>query len=575
MSPATIEQPKQVTEVVVREQPDALRPSWIARLRSANHKTIGTTLIGFSLLALVLAGVSELLTAIQLLAPDNTFLPPERFYRLHTLSDVTYLYFFALPGVLGLITYIVPLQIGARTSAFPRLAAFGAWSIVLGGVLFYFSIFINAPEVGVGLPSPLTSEYFSSGTGVDFVLSSLIMVGIGLILLAIDTLTTIANMGARGVRDHLPAFTLAAKAFSLAMLVAAPVLVAACTMLLLERQGSFTAIFDPVAGGNSLLWQILYGWFAHAAPLLIAVAGVGVASEIFATTTSGKVALRQQLGKALTALAALAVLGFGTTLYGAPIDQAWMYVFMFIGLALVFPFTVIVASWLATVRSGRTRIEVPTLYAIGFVVFFSMAMVDAIMLAIPAVGQWALGSQFGYGHWQTLVIGCGMMTILGGLHYWFPKITGRNFSPGPAKTAFALIFVGFFTCVTMLQSLGIDGFARELAEYPDESGYQLRWIVFFVAGLFLSIGVVIALINLVVANARGKHAGNDPWHGGTLEWFAPSPPPDNNFDTVPEITSDTPLSDLRARIASGSGDLAGSVAQPPTAGRPSLRETHS
>ncbi len=567
MSTTTIERPDRVTEVVVRETRDPQRPTWVARMRSADHKVIGTTLIGLSMLSLIVAGVAELLTLAQLSLPDNTFLPPERFLRLHTLADTTYLLFFALPGILGLALYALPLQIGARATAFGRLSAFGAWSIVLGFSILYASVFVNAPQTGPFLSAPLVSDFFSPGQGVDFMLASHMLLALGLTVIAIDLLTTFRNMRAAGMsRETAPAFAFAARAFSLGMLLTAPVLFVACGTLLVERQSELTGIFDPATGGSAMLWQVLYGWFAHAAPLLVGVAGVGIAADIFAAFGTGRVALRRDLGTALTAMTLLAVLGFGQLLYGAPLADAWILIFMVIGLALVMPAVVIVTSLVRTVRAGQMRVTVPVLYALGFTVLFTGAIIDAVGMAIPAIGQWLLGSEFHYAHWQFLVVGCGMMAIVGGLHYWFPKITGRVYSDGAARIAWAHIFFGTLAALLLMQSLGIDGFARELGEYSDASGYQLRWVLILLAALAIAFGVVVALVNLIVANAKGAKAGNDPWHGSTLEWFTPSPPPVHNFDSVPAVVNDAPLKDLRARLSRQPNGLAGTVAQPPSAG---------
>lgn len=574
MSNAPIERPEKITEVVMREQPDPRRPSWVDRVRSADHKTVGTTLIGLSMLALIVAGVAELLTLVQLIEPNSTFLPPERFLRLHTLADTTYLYFFAIPGIAGLALYTMPLQIGARSTAFPRLSAFGSWLAVLAFVLFYWSIFVNAPQAGPFLSAPLISKFYSPGLGIDFMLASYLMLSLGMTVIAIDLLTTFRNMRAAGMSRHTtPAFAFAAKAFAAGVLVTAPVLIAASGTLLVERSSDLIGIFDPAAGGSAMLWTVLYGWFAHAAPLLVAVAGAGIAADIFATHGSGRVAVRKDLGTAMIAFVALSVLSFGQLLYGAPVASVWMIVFILLGLALVMPASMIIASIVRTARAGQVRVTVPVLYAIGFTVFFTAAMVDAVGTAIPAIGQWTLGSEFYYGHWQMLVVGCGAMAILGGLHHWFPKITGRMYGEGAAKLAWAHIFFGMLVTLLVTQGLGLDGFARELSEYTD-SDYQLPWIVIMLGALAVAFGVVVALINLIHANVKGRKAGNDPWHGSTLEWFAPSPPPVNNFDVVPRVMSDTPHADVRDRLGRGPQPLAGSVAQPPTAGRPALRETH-
>jgi cytochrome c oxidase subunit 1 len=567
------EQPAKITEVAVREPLDPSRPSWAERARSADHKVIGTTLIGFALVNVVLAGFIELLCHFQTAISDNTFLSPERYYSLHTLSDTGYLYLFALPLMAGIATYVLPLQIGARSSAFPRLSALGAWMIVLGGGLLYFSTFVDTWQGTVQTSAPLLEPFFSAGPGVDLWLTAVAMVGGGLTFNAIDLAVTIRTQRAEGMSfERTPVFSHAASVYAYGILVTAPVLVAVVLMALIERQWAEFGIFNPVDGGSPLLWKTLFQWWSHSAPYLVAVVAVGAVSEIFAAAAGRSPSNLVALKKALGWFAVLGILSFGVVYLGGPVKPVWNLIFMLIALALAMPAAVILHSWHQTLRRGDFRPSVPASFGIAFAAFFVVAIVFHLALSLPVLGQWVQGSQTGYAAWLNLVWSLAAFGGFGALLFWFPKITGRSFDDGKAKLALTLIASGTALNLLAMFSLGADGYARELSTYSS-SIYESRNIIALIGLLAAAFGVIGLLINLIQSSSHGVKAGNDPWHAGTLEWFTPSPPPVNNFDAVPAIASENPLSDLREQIASGTGGLAGSVAQSPTAGRPSLRES--
>lgn len=570
MASGAFEQPDRVSELVVREPIDNTRARWINRARSADHKVVGTTLIGFSLMAVVLAGFTELMTLGQLAVQDNDFLTPERFYALHTLSDTTYLYLFALPLFAGLATYVLPLQIGARSSAFPRFSALGAWMVVFGGVTLYFSTFLNAWQGTVQVSSPLSTYFFTPAPGVDFWFVAAIMVAGGLLANAIDLAVTYKNSRADGMSaDRTPVFAYSAAVYAYGVIATAPVLIAACLMALIERQWQLFGIFDPVSGGSAMLWKTLFQWFSHSAPYLILILAIGAVSEIFAAAAGRSVANSAGLKKAIRLFAILGILSFGQVYFGSPVAEGWLLIFMVIGLSLLIPSFMIFSSWLQTIGGGNYRSTVPAMFSMVFVVIFAFIVIDHVAYSLPALSQWLEGSQFGYASWLTKVWGTAAFAGFGALLFWFPKITGRNFEPGKAKVALGMIAIGTIVATFAMASLGVDGFARELSTYS--YGYQGRNMIAGLATLLAAFGVIGLLINFMQSAKNGGKAGNDPWGAGTLEWFVPSPPPVNNFDSVPTVTSESPLNDLRSRIASETGEFAGSVAQSPTAGRPSLR----
>lgn len=574
MNTTTFQQPESLVEVVVREPLDRARPTWISRVRSADHKVIGTTLIGISLIAVVVAGFLELLVWAQLALPDNTLLTPERFYTLHTFSDTAYLYLFGLPLMAGLATYVMPLQIGARSTAFPRLSSFGVWSIALGVGALFFQLFLTQWQGGVNFSTPLGQLYYSQGSGTDLWLTAAIMIAAGLTANAVDLAVTYRVMRAEGVdTEHAPAFAYGAAVYAYGILIAAPVLIAAALMMMVERQWELFGIFNNVTGGDALLGKTLFSFWSNSAPYLVTLVAAAAVSEILPVAAGTRLSNRVAVKRALMAFMVLSILSFGTVFHGAPVAMGWNCLFMTFSLALIVPASVLVVSWIQTLRNGSYKSSAQGQFALWFVFFFTLAMIMHTMLSIPTLGAWLRGSEAGYAAWHLLVWAAAATGGFGALLYWFPKMTGKLFNDFKAKVACSMIVFGTLLALLSMISLGLDGFPREISEYAESTGGQLRYVLAGIGTLLAAFGVVGLLINIVQSSDQGAGSGNDPWLANTLEWYAPSPPPVNNFDAVPVVESDTPLLDIRSRIKADTGTLAGSVAQSPTAGRPSLRET--
>ncbi len=566
------EQPAKVTEVVVREPLDPTRPRWIDRARSADHKIIGTTLIGFALVNFALAGFMELLTQIQLSVASNTFLSPERFYSLHTLSDTGYLYLFVLPLLAGIATYVLPLQIGARSSAFPRLSALGLWMMVMGAGLLYFSTFVNTWQGTVQTSAPLFELFYSPGSGADFWLTAVILISGGLTFNAVDLAVTYKTLRAEGMSgERTPVFAYSSSVYAYGILATAPVVAAACLMALLERQWVSYGIFNPVDGGSPMLWKTLFQWWSHSAPILALVVAVGAVSEIFAAAAGRTAANLPELKKAIKWFAILGILSFGVVYFGTPVKPVWNYFFMLIGLSVLIPAFVILQSWRSTIKGGEYRASVPSGFGIAFAAFFVVFLVFQVAFALPGLSQWISGSQAGYMAWLNQIWTAGALGGFAALLFWFPKMTGKSYSSPKMRLALGMMVVGAAIQFLAMFSLGVDGFPREASTYTQ--GYEARNIAALIGMLIAIFGVLGVLIDLIKSNSSGASAGNDPWRAGTLEWFVSSPPPANNFDEIPAIASESPLTDLRESIAGQTGDLVGSVAQSPTSGRPSLRES--
>lgn len=559
---------------LVMPGPAEPRPGWARAMRSVDHKQIGIFFIVTAIAVFLIAGTAGLLDWIVRLVPAGDFLSPETFNRLWTLHDTAILFHAAIPLMIGLMTYVTPLLIGARSTALPRLSALAYWLVLGSAIVLFGSLFFNAPDAGSTGLAPLTATFYSPGTGIDLWAISLVLAGAGFAVSAIDLLVTIHGRRTTGMSwSRLPVFAWTTLTYAWTMVVIAPVISAAALMLLIERQFEQVTFFASASGGSPLLWQHLYWFFAHPAYMLMLVCGIGIAAEIIQVFARAARLDRRAVAASVAAFAGISVLAWGQHLFSAPIDNATAFVYMILALAAIVPGGLALFNLVTAVR-GRVVGGVPFLFALGFLVFAAFSLIDSVLLAVPFTAGQLVGSQFAASYFDELVIGSMIFGGLGGLFYWFPKITGRLYSERIGRVSFALCLIGLLVLVGSTASLGFDGMPAFAYRYGD--GLQTRNIEGAIGAVILAGGVFTALIGMLAANARGALAGNDPWHGRTLEWFAPSPPPLNNFDVPPEVTGEDPMTDLRRAAASGAdGVLAGSVAQPPSGGRPSLKGAHS
>lgn len=559
-------------ELVTREIQPA-RPDWINIVRSSDHKQIGKSFIAAAFSFFAIAATAGLMTWIQNFFPNNTFMDGDTFNRLSTLHDTTMMFLFALPLMVGFILFAVPLMIGARGSAFPRLSALAFWLYLMGGGMLYFSLFADVPDAGLTATAPMSGNLFSATSGIDFWAASVGLVSLALTLAAIDIVTTIHGRRAPGVEiSILPAFARISLVIGWTLLLIAPVMIASSIMLLVERNFGGIVFFDSLRGGSALLWQHLFWFFTHPASLLVGLGAAGIAAEVLPVFSRGR-ANRHAIATSAAAVALFGIFSWGLRLTTAPVDGAWLIAWMVAGLLSVVASIVLIANLVAPlVRRGLDG-QAAALHAVGFVFFFALATIGTAMLAVPQLGQQLLGSRFEAAYIGVLVIGSGVFGGLSGLHYWFPKMTGRLIPEGPARVGFALTFIGLLWVVLLLATTGLQGMQHYPYRYGED--LQVESIEGLIATLIAGAGILLTLLNAARAASTGALAGPDPWHGSSLEWFVASPPPPHNFDVIPPVSSDEPTFDLRRGVAGREGDLADSVAQPVTAGKRSLkRESH-
>ena len=524
--------------------------SWIV---TVDHKNLGILYIVYGLLFLVVAGVEALLIRVQLFYPHNTFLSPFTYNRLFTMHGTTMVFLVGMPLIFGFGNYLIPLMIGARDMAFPRLNAFSFWISAFAGLLLYYS-FIggvglsgtgSAPDVAWFAYAPLTERAFSPGHTVDYWTVSLILSGVGSIGTAINILATVFCMRCKGMTlSRIPLLPWLYATVSFIVLVAVSPLTACQMMLMIDRYlgGHF---FDTQAGGSAVLWAHFFWVFGHPEVYVLVLPAFAAANEIIPVFSrkaifgySAMVAASVSIGFISLGVWAHHMFTIGLTSFGNAF-------FTLSTMLVSIPTGIKTFNWLATMWGGKIRFEMPMLFSIAFLFQWIIAGLTGIMLSVSA-WDWQLhNSYFVVAHFHYVLIGGIVFMIFAALYYWYPKITGRMLDDRLGKWHFWLMIIGFHITFDTMHFPGLLGMPRQIYTYEPDRGWTLMNQIISVGGFIQAIAVLIFVYNMVHSYFRGEEAGPDPWDAWTLEWATSSPPPAYNFATDPEVASRRPLWDLK------------------------------
>jgi cytochrome c oxidase subunit I len=535
---------------------------WLGWLTTTDHKKIGILYLCTTFLFFILGGVEALLMRLQLASPDGSILGPRTYNELVTMHGSTMVFLFVVPVLAGFANFLVPLMIGARDMAFPRLNALSYWLFLFGGIAFYMSIFFTPPSAGWTMYAPLSDNAYLQDGGVDAWIFMIHLTGLSSIVGAINFVATIHNMRAKGMGwGRMPLFIWTVLIYSYLLILALPAIAAAVTMLLTDRHFG-TAFFDPTGGGDPLLWQHLFWFFGHPEVYIMVLPAFGMISEILPVFARKPIFGYKAIAASTAAIAFLGMLVWAHHMFATPTSTVVLAFFMLSSFAIAVPTGIKIFNWLATLWRGQIVTKTPLYFACGFLATFVIGGVSGVILAIFPVDWQLTDTYFVVAHLHYVLFGGSVFAIFGGLYYWFPKITGRMMSEGLGKVSFWLMFVGFNLTFLIQHSLGMSGMPRRIYRYENAPEWGDMNLISTIGSWILGIGVLVTIANVVVSVKRGRRAGNDPWKGNTLEWFTQSPPPDNNFDIVPRIRSVEPMKDIRREVLRGAGKPEGSVAQP-------------
>ncbi len=536
-------------EIVTRELRKP-RQAWIERATSADHKTVGLLFIATALTLLALAATEFALMRMQLMIPENSLIHPEIFNRLMTASVITFLVLACIPFALGLISFIVPLQIGARGVALPRLHQFSYWLYLAGAVTVYGSFLYSVPETGSAALPPLSDLVFSPSNGADAWIAGTALACLGFVCWAINMIVTLRRLRAPGIAwRRAPLFTWAAAVIAHVLLVIGPIMIAALTMLEIDRR--FDGVFfDSGEGGAPVLYQHLAYIFFTGAYVTVFLAAAGAISEILPTFARKPIFSRRAVSASFVAIAVAGLLAWMQNMYAAPLNEGWTIMAMAFAVALVVPFGTLIYVWVATIWGGALELRAATWYALIAISTMAIGLAGELSYSVIPVG-WALdNTTASQGDTLYVLVGGGVIGGFAALHYWFPKLGGRLLGEGVGKFALVLITLGIHLYAIPMFFAGLEGQTVDVFKFYEDTGLDGYNLVASIGAFILVTGILVELGNAAYSWHNGLPArAHDPWAGATLEWYALSPPPPHNFDSVPDVRSPEPLHDIRESIA--------------------------
>jgi cytochrome c oxidase subunit 1 len=520
---------------------------------TVDHKRLGSMYIIYALVFLVVAGLEATAIRLQLIVPHNHLISPQAFNRLFTLHGTTMVFFVGMPILFGFGNYLVPLMIGARDMAFPRLNAFSFWMSTLGGLLLYFSYIGadglygagSAPDVGWFAYAPLTSRAFSRGHSTDYWTLGILISGIGSIGTSTNLIATIVCRRCPGMKlTKMPLFCWLYLVQSGMVLTALPPLTAAQLMLLADRYLN-THFFDTQAGGSAVLWQHFFWIFGHPEVYILVIPGWGFASEIIPVFSRKAIFGYPIMVAAVVGVGMVSMSVWAHHMFAVGMSAPANTFFMVSTFVVGIPTGIKIFNWLGTMWGGKIRFATPMLFCLAFVGQFLIAGLTGIMLgAVPF--NWQLtDSYFVVAHFHYVLVGAIVFTIFAAFYYWYPKGTGRMLDERLGKWHFWLFFVGFHLTFDVMHIPGLLGMPRRIYTYEPDRGWNTLNLIVTIGAFFQGAGVFCFVVNLLRSARKGRLAGPDPWDAWTLEWSTSSPPPPYNFAVTPTVRSRRPLWDLK------------------------------
>jgi cytochrome c oxidase subunit 1 len=507
--------------------------SWIG---TVDHKRIGTLYGITSFIWFIVGGLEALMMRGQLASAENDLISPETYNQLFTMHGTTMVFLVIMPLSAAFFNWLIPLQIGARDVAFPRLNALSFWVFLFGSLLINFSwITGNAPNGGWFGYAPLSGATFNPGLGMTYWVVGLNVLGVASIAAGLNFIVTILNMRAPGMgMFKIPIFTWMTLITSVLIVLAMPVLAVAGIQLMTDRVYG-THFFNSLGGGDPVMWQHIFWLFGHPEVYILILPAMGIVSEVLPTF-----ARKPLFGYPFVVLAGAAIAFMGWFVWShhmftVGLGPAANTAFSISTMLIAVPTGVKIFNWLATLWGGNIRLNTPMLFSISFIAMFTIGGLSGVIHASPPTDAQQQDTYFVVAHFHYVLVGGALLGIFSGIYFWWPKFTGYFLNEKLGIANWALMMIGFNLQFAPMHWLGMDGMPRRIYTYAENMGWETSNMAASLGGAILGLGILLFIINVFYSKMNKVMAGNDPWDGRTLEWSTSSPPPIHDFDEIPQV----------------------------------------
>src|SRR6516225_2492581 len=506
--------------------------SW---LLTTDHKRIALLYLASVTVFFFIGGVFATMIRIHLLTPGGVLVSPETYNKLFTMHGVAMIFFFLIPSIPAVLgNFLIPIMIGAKDLAFPRINLLSWYIYMIGGVLMLVTILNGGVDTGWTFYTPLSTEFLD--TNVISAALAVFVAGFSSILTGLNFIVTIHRMRAPGMTwNRLPLFVWSHYATSIIQVLGTPVVAIAIVLVALERT-LHLGIFNPALGGDPLLFQHLFWFYSHPAVYIMILPGMGIVSEIVCCFSRKRVFGYKAMALALLGIAVVGFLVWAHHMFVAGISLYAAMIFSLLSYFVAVPSAIKVFNWTATMYKGSITYQTPMLYAFGFVGLFTMGGLTGLFLASLGVDVHVTDTYFVVAHFHYIMVGGMVMAYLGGMHFWWPKISGKMYPEGWGRLAALLVFVGFNLTFFPQFILGYLGMPRRYWDYSHSPEFQILNVLSTAGATVLAVGYLLPMIYFLWSMRYGKPAPANPWNAAGLEWMIPSPPPTFNFDLEPVVT---------------------------------------